>query len=138
MIPLSDVMVQGVILLSDVMVQGVIPLSDVMVQGVIPVRRARLVLRLLKGRLEVDLDKDRLLFRHMCYELEKLRNGDDVTFHDVLRFEHTLMTTTRSISRYRAPIGAQNLDIPLAIFPKMGEDLSEMWPNHLVKFHANR
>ena len=42
-----------------------IPLSDVMVQGVIPVRRARLVLRLLKGRLEVDLDKDRLLFRHM-------------------------------------------------------------------------
>ena len=55
------------------------------VQGVIPVRRARLVLRLLKGRLEVDLDKDRLLFRHMCYELEKLRNGDDVTFHDVLR-----------------------------------------------------
>jgi hypothetical protein len=54
------------------------------VHGVIPVRRARLVLRLLKGRLEVDLDKDRLLFRHMCYELEKLRNGDDVTFHDVL------------------------------------------------------
>jgi len=60
-------------------------MCDVMVQGVIPVRRARLVLRLLKGRLEVDLDKDRLLFRHMCYELEKLRNGDDVTFHDVLR-----------------------------------------------------
>jgi len=59
------------------------------VQGVIPVRRARLVLRLLKGRLEVDLDKDRLLFRHMCHELEKLRNGDDVTFHDVLRFIHT-------------------------------------------------
>ena len=58
------------------------------VQGVIPVRRARLVLRLLKGRLEVDLDKDRLLFRHMCYELEKLRNGDDVTFHDVLRSDH--------------------------------------------------
>ena len=57
-------------------------------------RRARLVLRLLKGRLEVDLDKDRLLFRHMCYELEKLRNGDDVTFHDVLRFTLTSVTTT--------------------------------------------
>lgn len=52
--------------------------------GVISVRRAKLVLRLLKGRLEVDLEKDRLLFRHMCYEIEKLRNGDDVTFHDVL------------------------------------------------------
>ena len=57
-------------------------------------RRARLVLRLLKGRLEVDLDKDRLLFRHMCYELEKLRNGDDVTFHDVLRLTATTTTTT--------------------------------------------
>ena len=118
---------------------GVIPLSDVMVQGVIPVRRARLVLRLLKGRLEVDLDKDRLLFRHMCYELEKLRNGDDVTFHDVLRFKHTLTAaTTSSISRYRASVGAQNLGIPGAILPKIGENLSEMWPNCRVKFHTNR
>jgi hypothetical protein len=54
-------------------------------QGVIPVRRVKFVLRLLKGRLEVDLEKDRLLFKHMCYEIEKLHNGDDVTFHDVLR-----------------------------------------------------
>ena len=60
-------------------------------QGVIPVRRARLVLRLLRGRLEVDLEKDKLLFKHMCYELEKLRNGDDVTFHDVLRFAFSLI-----------------------------------------------
>ena len=55
------------------------------IQGVIPVRRVKFVLRLLKGRLEVDLDKDRLLFKHMCYEIERLHNGDDVTFHDVLR-----------------------------------------------------
>jgi len=41
-------------------------------------------LRLLKGRLEVDPQKDRLLFKHMCYELERLHNGEDVTFHDVL------------------------------------------------------
>ena len=53
-------------------------------QGVIPVRRVKFVLRLLKGRLEVDLEKDRLLFKHMCYEIERLHNGDDVTFHDVL------------------------------------------------------
>ena len=55
-------------------------------QGVIPVRRVKFVLRLLKGRLEVDLEKDRLLFKHMCYEIERLHNGDDVTFHDVLRY----------------------------------------------------
>ncbi|KAH0624523.1 hypothetical protein JD844_032093 [Phrynosoma platyrhinos] len=42
------------------------------------------LLRLLRGRLEVDLDKDKLLFKHMCYEMERLHNGGDVTFHDVL------------------------------------------------------
>lgn len=44
------------------------------------------LLRLLRGRLEVDLDKDKLLFKHMCYEMERLHSGGDVTFHDVLRW----------------------------------------------------
>ncbi len=44
----------------------------------------KFILRLLRGRLEVDPHKDRLLFKHMCYELERLHNGEDVTFHDVL------------------------------------------------------
>ncbi|XP_076062886.1 sodium leak channel non-selective protein na isoform X5 [Oratosquilla oratoria] len=57
---------------------------DVNQRGVIPVRKVKFILRLLKGRLEVDPAKDRLLFKHMCYELERLHNGDDVTFHDVL------------------------------------------------------
>ncbi|CAB4070472.1 NALCN [Lepeophtheirus salmonis] len=57
---------------------------DVNQRGMIPVRRVKFILRLLKGRLEVDPQKDRLLFKHMCYELERLHNGDDVTFHDVL------------------------------------------------------
>ena len=48
------------------------------------VRRVKFILRLLKGRLEVDPQKDLLLFKHMCYELERLHNGEDVTFHDVL------------------------------------------------------
>ena len=34
--------------------------------------------------LQVDPQKDRLLFKHMCYELERLHNGEDVSFHDVL------------------------------------------------------
>nr|CAH7755460.1 unnamed protein product [Callosobruchus chinensis] len=57
---------------------------DIHQRGVIPVRRVKFILRLLKGRLEVDPQKDRLLFKHMCYELERLHNGEDVTFHDVL------------------------------------------------------
>jgi hypothetical protein len=57
---------------------------DVNQRGMIPVRRVKFILRLLKGRLEVDPHKDRLLFKHMCYELERLHNGEDVTFHDVL------------------------------------------------------
>ncbi|EYB82112.1 hypothetical protein Y032_0366g14 [Ancylostoma ceylanicum] len=50
----------------------------------IPVGRVKFLLRLLKGRLEVDPEKDRVLFKHMCYEMDKLHNGDDVSFHDVL------------------------------------------------------
>ncbi|KAG9510801.1 Sodium leak channel non-selective protein [Fragariocoptes setiger] len=57
---------------------------DAQQRGSIPVRRVRFVLRLLKGRLEVDLNKDRLLFKHMCHEMESLHNGEDVSFHDVL------------------------------------------------------
>jgi sodium leak channel non-selective protein len=53
-------------------------------KGVIPHRRVKFLLRLLRGRLEVDLEKDRLLFKHMCFEIERLNNGGDVTFHDVL------------------------------------------------------
>ncbi|XP_076258314.1 sodium leak channel non-selective protein na isoform X3 [Rhynchophorus ferrugineus] len=57
---------------------------DIHQRGVIPVKRVKFILRLLKGRLAVDPQKDRLLFKHMCFELEKLHNGEDVTFHDVI------------------------------------------------------
>ncbi|XP_063985315.1 sodium leak channel NALCN isoform X1 [Diachasmimorpha longicaudata] len=57
---------------------------DIHQRGVIPVRRVKFILRLLKGRLETDPQRDRLLFKYMCYELEKLHNGEDVTFHDVI------------------------------------------------------
>ncbi|XP_052783697.1 sodium leak channel NALCN-like isoform X2 [Mya arenaria] len=57
---------------------------DVNRKGVIPVNRVKYLLRLLKGRLEVDLEKEKLLFKHMCYELERMHNGGDVTFHDVI------------------------------------------------------
>uniref|UniRef100_A0A914MP61 Ion transport domain-containing protein n=1 Tax=Meloidogyne incognita TaxID=6306 RepID=A0A914MP61_MELIC len=50
----------------------------------IPVRRVKFLLRLLRGRLEVDLNKDKLLFKHMCHEMERLNNGEDVSFHDIL------------------------------------------------------
>ncbi|TKS66912.1 Sodium leak channel non-selective protein [Collichthys lucidus] len=52
-------------------------------EGVIPTSRVKFLLRLLRGRLEVDLDKDKLLFKHMCYEMERLHSGGDVTFHDL-------------------------------------------------------
>lgn len=32
----------------------------------------------------MDLEKDRLLFKHMVHEMERVHNGEDVTFHDVL------------------------------------------------------
>lgn len=60
-------------------------------QGVIPVRRVKFLLRLLKGRLEVDLEKERLVFKHMCYEMERLHGGMDVSFHDVIRYTRYLI-----------------------------------------------
>lgn len=62
---------------------------DIHQRGVIPVRRVKFILRLLKGRLECDPQKDRLLFKYMCYELDKLHNGEDVTFHDVIKYVST-------------------------------------------------
>jgi sodium leak channel non-selective protein len=63
---------------------------DIHQRGLIPVKRVKFILRLLKGRLEVDPQKDRLLFKHMCYELDRLHNGEDVTFHDVLKYASSL------------------------------------------------
>lgn len=67
---------------------------DIHQRGVIPVRRVKFILRLLKGRLECDPQKDRLLFKYMCYELDKLHNGEDVTFHDVIKYDSTHATFT--------------------------------------------
>jgi hypothetical protein len=57
---------------------------DIEQKGQFAVKRIKFLLRLLRGRLEVDPNKDRLLFKHMCYEMERLHGGDDVSFHDVL------------------------------------------------------
>ncbi|CAJ0929068.1 unnamed protein product, partial [Mesorhabditis belari] len=64
--------------------QNVWNIVDFEQKRAIPVGRVKFLLRLLKGRLEVDPEKDRILFKHMCYEMERLHNGDDVSFHDVL------------------------------------------------------
>ena len=73
----------------------------------IPVRRVKFILRLLKGRLEVDPQKDRLLFKHMCYELERLHNGEDVTFHDVLSMLSYRSVDIRYAKGVSAGIGIQ-------------------------------
>lgn len=57
---------------------------DAQQKGTIPVRRVKFILRLLKGRLEVDPARDQQIIKHMCHEMERLHNGEDVSFHDVL------------------------------------------------------
>ena len=51
-------------------------------KGSITVRQARLVLRLLRGRLGVD--PSTFLFKHICLEIEKFRGGRELSFHDLL------------------------------------------------------
>ena len=46
--------------------------------------------------------------------------------------------SARSISHHMPPVDDDNSAIPGAIPSKMGEDLSEMWPNCRAKFHADR
>jgi hypothetical protein len=33
------------------------------------------------------------LFKYMCYELDKLHNGEDVTFHDVIKLVDLLYSS---------------------------------------------
>lgn len=51
-------------------------------KGFISVLQARLILRLLRGRLGVD--PSTFLYKHICLEIEKLRGGREVSFHDLL------------------------------------------------------
>lgn len=83
---------------------------DVNQRGVIPVRKVKFILRLLKGRLEVDPEKDRLLFKHMCYELERLHNGDDVTFHDVLNMLSYRSVDIRKSLQLEELLGREELE----------------------------
>uniref|UniRef100_A0A183DBQ8 Ion_trans domain-containing protein n=1 Tax=Gongylonema pulchrum TaxID=637853 RepID=A0A183DBQ8_9BILA len=78
--------------------QQVWNIVDVEQKRTIPVRRVKFLLRLLKGRLEVDPNRDRLLFKHMCYEMVRLHNGDDISFHDVLKLVHFLTAIERNQS----------------------------------------
>ena len=79
--------------------------------------------RLLKGRLEVDPQKDRLLFKHMCYELERLHNCEDVTFHDVLS-----MLSYRSVDiRYVFKVQATKFDKNLPLFLKLLSTVKTKW-----------
>nr|CAB3264197.1 sodium leak channel non-selective protein [Phallusia mammillata] len=90
---------------------------DVKRKGAIDVRKVRILLCLLKGRLQIDAERDQILLKHMCYEMERIgrrsatgnksngstanghsfrwRHNDEtlfVTFHDVL-----MMTAYRSV-----------------------------------------
>ena len=61
----------------------------------------------------------------------------------LLKFRGRTMTKTtsasaRSISRHMALVNANNSAIPGVTTPKIGEYLSEMWPNYRAKFHADR
>ena len=53
-------------------------------QGAIRVKyQVRILLRLLRFRLAVNI-QDRLLFKHMCCELEQTTRSEYASFHDVL------------------------------------------------------
>ncbi|KAI0978501.1 hypothetical protein GJ496_008670, partial [Pomphorhynchus laevis] len=82
-------------------------------KGSIPTRRAKFLLRLLTGRLEVDLPKDRVLFKHMCYEIEKINNGGDVTFHDVLSMLSYRSVNIRKALQFDELVAREELEMSI-------------------------
>ena len=51
-----------------------------------------------------------------------------------MKHMHVVFCSIRDLLAVLRP----KIAIPGAIEPKMGENLSEMWPNRRTKFHANR
>jgi hypothetical protein len=89
--------------------------------------QVKFILRLLKGRLEVDPQKDRLLFKHMCYELDRLHNGEDVTFHDVLKWAQSVVKfSVKYYSYYKVHIIIQffYIQFSITIWQKLKMSLS--------------
>ena len=52
--------------------------------------------------------------------------------------ERKTRASARTISRHMAPIDSEKLGHPWGYPFKIGEDLSETWPNRHEKFHADR
>ncbi|XP_071839372.1 sodium leak channel NALCN-like isoform X2 [Apostichopus japonicus] len=104
---------------------------DIHRKGVIPVSRVKFVLRLLRGRLEVDMEKDNLLYKHMCCEIEKMRNGQDVTFHDVLS-----MLSYRSVD-IRKSLQLEELmareELEYSIEEEVAKDTIRLWLEKCLK-----
>ena len=61
-------------------------------KGEITLSQLKMLLNLLRGRIQVELDRARLKIKHMSQEMERLRGGGNVTFHEVL-----IMLSYRSV-----------------------------------------
>ncbi|UYV62372.1 hypothetical protein LAZ67_2000323 [Cordylochernes scorpioides] len=104
---------------------------DIHQRGVIPVRRVKFLLRLLKGRLEVDPDHDRLLFKHMCYEMERLHNGEDVTFHDVLNMLSYRSVDIRKALQLEELLAREELEF--LIEEEVAKQTIRQWLDHCLR-----
>lgn len=105
-------------------------------KGVIPCKRVKFLLRLLRGRLEVDLERDRLLFKHMCYEIEKLNNGGDVTFHDVLNLLSYRSVDIRKSLKLEELLVREELEYQIE--EEVAKQTIRNWLNKCLKRHREK
>jgi hypothetical protein len=94
------------------------------------------LLRLLRGRLEVDLERDRLLFKHMCYEIEKLNNGGDVTFHDVLNLLSYRSVDIRKSLKLEELLVREELEYQIE--EEVAKQTIRNWLNKCLKRHREK
>ena len=69
----------------------------------------------------------------MIFQTNQHKNNENKTAQLGKSKEVKTNASARNISRHMAPVDAHNSAIPGAILPKIGEDLSKMWPNRHAK-----
>jgi len=105
---------------------------DVHHKGSIPVRRVKFLLRLLlmikilnafvktkvtdesrqqqQQQQENDLSKDKLLYKQMCYEVERMHQGHEVSFNDVLMMLSYRSVDIQKCLQYEELLARQELE----------------------------
>lgn len=100
-------------------------------RGYITTIQVRFLLRHLTGRLQVDMVNDKLLFKHMCCEAEKMHNGAEVSFHEILSMLAYRSVDIRKVLQLEELLEREELEF--SIEEEVAKQTIINWFNKIVK-----